>query len=453
MNQFHYQQEGEQFLCSHKRAVLADEMGLGKTVQVVRAVERIFWDKEIKVLVICPAAVKSGWVKEISKFFIRKAEVVSCSESLGFRIAQDGFTILSFDLATSKQILPKLKETTWDVIVIDEIHFLRNKNAKRTQAILGRWCRGDETSLIAKAEYVWGLTGTPIPNHPGELFPVMRSFGVWKYTYWDLINRFCITKETSYAPQIVGVKNTKEFKELLAQFMLRRKKKDHMEHRAEPIYEMMEINPEGCIHPDDLKDWLVAENGADGVFLRRHLEKYRGKEDDPGFFGGLKKLHIQKLRRLMGLAKMKALTAKLIEELDSGELKKVVIFGIHRDVVELVRCELLEHGALIIYGGTKGKNKDIRVHQFKTDPDIKVMVMNIMAGGTGIDGLQEVCNEMVFIENSWVPTDNAQCVGRLDRIGQKKQVRVRFAYLKNSLDEKVQQVIKVKTEIASQIFS
>ena len=93
-----------------------------------------------------------------------------------------------------------------------------------------------------------------------------------------------------------------------------------------------------------------------------------------------------------------------------------------------------------------------RIDKFRDIWKHRVFITQIQAGGTGIDGLQTACNNVLFVESSWTPSDNAQAAMRVHRIGQKKPVLCRFVSLADSLDEAVQAVVRRKTEMVSQLL-
>src|SRR5690606_25794245 len=139
--------EGVNFLKNRKFAMLWDEPGLGKSAQAITA-----WDQPDinNVLVICPASVVSVWVREISQW--------GHAQNTG---------IISWTTSYEKAIRDRelIKKFNPSLVVIDEAHYLKSKTAKRTKVILGE--------IVKNAERAWFLTGTPMPNNPSELWPIL----------------------------------------------------------------------------------------------------------------------------------------------------------------------------------------------------------------------------------------------------------------------------------------
>ena len=172
-------------------------MGLGKSAQAVAASCGLG-----KILILCPAIAKVNWDREFTKF----------SDTTGqFQIIKTGKTIpdanksiiCSCELAVSLWKQGKWRGLEFDLLILDEVHFLKSKDAKRTKAVMGN------KGLVRQAKKVWGLSGTPMPNHPGELWVLLFTFGVTKLTYRDFILKFCAFADGSGVNdpmmQIVGL--------------------------------------------------------------------------------------------------------------------------------------------------------------------------------------------------------------------------------------------------------
>lgn len=442
MELYPFQNDGSMFLAGRKRAICADTMGLGKTAQGIVASDRVH---ATRILVICPAGVRYNWHREFKRFSSRN-HAYSIITTGRDKLLEKGVNIISYELATTPAMKKKLLEMYFDVLILDESHFLKSRQAKRTEAIYGVHCKGD-TGIISRATHCWALTGTPTPNHPGEIFSILRAFGVWTRNYYAFENQFCVVQQGDFGPIITGMKNVDQLKELVKPIMIRRKVEDVMTDLPAVTFSDVVLSAHGIAHPDDEKDWLQAEaNSREATILKTRLQEAADENNLD-----LSDLHLPTLRRLTGLAKVRPVCELVMRELDSG-LDKIVIFGEHRDVLENVRQTLSKYGALIIYGGNSPETKQERLDKFINIWKHRVLVGHIKTLGTGIDGLQKVCNNGLFIESSWTPSDNYQAVGRLRRTGQTRPVLFRFASLADSLDEHVQKVIRRKTAMITQLL-
>ena len=193
---------GIDFLAANKRAFLFDEPGYGKTLQAIRAANKV---GASHVGVICPAGIVTQWKKKIKEESANEVEQ----------------TVVSYEKA--RDCADELREMDFDVLIIDEQHYLKNRKAGRTRAVFGPKTDGVK-GIIEKVPYVWGLTGSPAPNHPGELWSQLRAIAPGAITtkhgtildYWSFVAHFCTTRNNGYAEVIVGGKNIELLKERMA---------------------------------------------------------------------------------------------------------------------------------------------------------------------------------------------------------------------------------------------
>jgi SNF2 family DNA or RNA helicase len=127
-----------------------------------------------------------------------------------------------------------------------------------------------------------------------------------------------------------------------------------------------------------------------------------------------------------------------------------VIFAIHRDVIENMRVGLRQFGAVCLYGGTDPEKRQKNIDRFQNNPKCRVFIGNIHAAGTAIT--LTAAHHVTFIEQDWVPGNNAQAVMRCHRIGQENPVSVRFIVLDGTLDAKIGYILKRKTADLTHIF-
>ena len=212
-----YQEKGVPFLVERDFALLADEMGLGKTPQAIRAADDILAEN---ILVLCPAVVRVNWKREFEAFgtFDRNYTVVL----KGKNPIKPGVVICSYDLASRPGVYGKLKKMNFDLVILDEGHYLKNRTSQRTKAVFGAKCKGGGLA----GSKTWLLSGTPAPNNPSEIWPMLAFAGVWVKDYWSFVHSFCTGYEHDYGFKITGTKNVATLRNLLKPIMLRRKKMD-----------------------------------------------------------------------------------------------------------------------------------------------------------------------------------------------------------------------------------
>ncbi len=150
------------------------------------------------------------------------------------------------------------------------------------------------------------------------------------------------------------------------------------------------------------------------------------------------------LRRYIGIQKVEQVAELVKSELDAGLYKKIVLFAIHRDVIEGLRARLKDYGALTLYGGTRFDSANKHIDKFQQYEKFKVFIGNITACGIAIN--LTAAHNVLMVEQEWTPAANAQAIARCHRHGQTKPVTVRVVGLANSLDEKIAEILKRKTE-------
>lgn len=448
-----YQIEGADWLATTPRALLADVMGVGKSAQAVAAFDRV---DARSINILCQGAKRLDWAKDIASWSTR-SRPIRLIETGKDRPQVDGINICSYDLADILLDHVDMMDSTADALGIDEVQFLKTPGAKRTKTVLGR---GGLAHFTART---WLLSGTPFLNHPAEMWPWLYSLFHPHFAdlgrdpvanYEGFVARYCETRPCDYGQgvKIIGGRNLDELRTRMAPFTLR---------RGEEVIEMpslavedMPIPRERITDTQDIRDLLEAENGPGGRALTAALEALAaGEEVDLGALrdsGG----HIATLRKVTALAKTKAICEDIAAELTDGRMEKVVIFGVHRDSLNLAHAYLdaWGFGAELVWGGTSPKKRAQRLHRFATNYKHRVFVGQIDATGTGVDGLQHGACDAVFIDGSWTPGINAQAIKRLHRRGQRRPVRARFAALAGSIDEHVQRVNRRKAATLLQLF-
>lgn len=456
---FPYQLAGAAWLESKSQALLGDDMGLGKSCQAVRGADLVSAND---ILILCPASIRVNWEREFEKFspMDRPSAVIYSGSD---PIPAHGVVICSYDLAVAHAHTFKARK--WDLLILDEAHYLKERGAKRTKAVYGHGQRFP--GIEAQAKRVWRLSGTPAPNDASELWTHLKSAGITQDSYWDFTFRYCSGFESNYGYKITGHKNTAELQTLLSTFMLRRTKEEVMKELPPIRYQEVTVERSAVELDPTFYEQIQAKNLTVEQFfdnlkvadttLRQALDavsttanrSMTPNEDRLGILESMGPSLIT-LRRYIGMAKLPAILQIIKEELESKAIDKIVLFGIHQCVIEGTRAALAKFGAVTLYGLTPPIRRQQNIDKFMKDPKCRVFVGNISAAGVGITLTS--ASEVAFLEQSWVPSENAQAAMRVHRIGQTKPVRVRVFSLHKSVDEQVQLTLLRKARELAKIF-
>ena len=453
MKLYPYQEEGAEWLASRKYGLLADEMRLGKTPQAIVAADRI---NAQRILVPCPAVASTNWSREFAKFSSRTRSIsVFLSGSQAKTVPDADILICSYDLTQNRDIASRLRARRYDVLILDESHYLKSPDAARTKAVLGL------TGLVHLASRVWCLTGTPAPNHSAELWTTLRVFGRYSKGYDAFVSEFCETRATPYGVKIIGNKNVAQLRELLNPIMLRRTKAQVRPDLPQATYTDVVVEA-SKLSTDDLaiafQSYIGDPRGWKGFSADVAAQKAMFDEQFNAAITEADKLAVLErtmksvatLRRYVALLKVRALTDLVSQELDNG-LDKIVIFALHKATIDGLHDGLAKYGAVKLYGGTNPARRDRNLDRFNNDPKCRVFIVQIHACGVAIS-LAKGASDVLFAEYDWVPMNNAQAAARVDGPEQTNPIFVRFAVLAGSIDEHVARTVARKTKDLAQIF-
>lgn len=421
-------------LAGGRQNLIGDEPGLGKTPQA------IVYANEIgarKVLVICPAAIRSQWARKIEQWSTMRRPFLVYpvfAASRGVHPHAE-WVILSFALARNPDIVAALSRMRFDLLIVDESHNLKDIGSQQTRAVFGQadgmyhpQKAAPVPAISRSAEHILCLSGTPIVNRPLEAYTTARSLA------WDSIDYMSLERfRERYNPQretILGRgKRVREERigrvtelgnRLRGTFMARHAKREVLTQLKYPRYEVIQYE-----ETRELKRLIEAES-----MLDIDIDKLQS-ERDYSFLG-----HIASLRREMGVAAAPQ-AVDYVKGLLDGGLDKIVVFAWHIEVLDILQQGLSRYNVVRIDGSTPPARRQDHVDAFVKRKDVRVFLGNIQSIGTGVDGLQNVCSHCVIVEPSWRPGENQQAVDRLDRGGQTNTVQADFLVPPGSVIEKV----------------
>jgi SNF2 family DNA or RNA helicase len=457
-----FQIPGRDFLVKARSVLLGDQMGVGKsfqTLSAVRAVDMI--GEAYPALVVCPNSLKRNWEREIKRWlpeanpFViqgsaakRRVQIDEAAEAdnaviivnieamkLHSRLSSYGSTRLKrcMECETKTQPgTPDLKESACEVhekelnripfrvCVLDEAHRVKDPNALQTRAI---W----NVFHGPTVEYRWALTGTPVANHPGDLWSIMHAIAPETYPAKSaFIDRYARIEYNHFGGMsIVGLKpDTKEeFFKILDPHFRRMIKADVLKQLPDKVFMRrdVEMSPKQAKAYKDIAEQLVTvlEDGtvlvANGnlagatrllQFASAYCEVDQGETpEDPATW-------LVSLTDTPKSSKIDELMS-IIED-DPG--KPMVIAAEHRQLIDLAAARMTDAGIPFarVTGGVSGDERDAAVQAFQ-DGKIDYILLTYKAGGVGLNLTR--ADTMVRLQRSWSAIDNNQGVDRIHRIG------------------------------------
>ncbi|XP_020087116.1 SWI/SNF-related matrix-associated actin-dependent regulator of chromatin subfamily A-like protein 1 isoform X2 [Ananas comosus] len=442
-----FQREGVRFVLQHGgRVLVADEMGLGKTLQAI-AVAACFPDAW-PVLVITPSSLRLHWASMVQEWLnLPSTDILVVlsqsggSNKAGFKVVYsnskpkihlDGvFNIISYD------VIPKIQDillnSEFKIVVADESHFLKNPQAKRTNASL---------PVLQKARYVILLSGTPALSRPIELFKQLEALypDVYKNVH-EYGNRYC---RGGVFGCYQGASNHEELHNLMrATVMIRRLKKDVISQL--PVKRRQQVFLD--LNEKDMKQIRALFRELEAV--KSSIQSCDSKEKISSLKIVEKNL-INKIYTDSAEAKIPAVLDYLATVIEAG--CKFLIFAHHQPMIDAIHQFLLKKkvDCIRIDGSTPTTSRQTLVTDFQEKDAIKAAVLSIKAGGVGLT--LTAASTVIFAELSWTPGDIIQAEDRVHRIGQESAVNIYYLLANDTIDDIIWDAVLSKLENLGQVL-
>jgi SNF2 family DNA or RNA helicase len=428
-----YQMDGIAFAVGAGRAVLADDMGLGKTIQGIGVAELLARLADIKrVLIVCPASLKSQWRSEIQRFSGRGCQVVlGTAEERVEQYESDTF----FTICNYEQILrdhPTVERIDWDLIVLDEGQRIKNWESKTSRLI-----------KTLRSQFALVLSGTPLENRLEELYTVVsfiddRRLG----PAYRFFNRHRVVDEKG---KVEGYKNLDRLRETLRPILLRRTRASVMQELPERTNEVVRIRP--TQEQQIMSNEYAARAGQiarkkyltemDLLRLQKYLLMARMASDSTFLVDKEAPGYSSKLERL----------AELLEQLAEESDRKIVLFSEWTTMLGLIE-PLLKRTKLDFVrldGKVPQKKRQQLVHRFQNDPACRVIIMS-NAGSTGLN--LQAANTVINVDLPWNPAVLEQRIARAHRMGQQRSVQVYLLVTEDTFEERLLGTLSAKHDLA-----
>ena len=404
------------------RALIADEMGLGKTIQALTWLAA--HPEKRPALIICPASVKLNWAKECRIWCESDVQVLSGRKP---HPTSAGIVIINYDILPAW--LGSLAETKWAVMVVDEIHFIKNSKAQRTKAA---------KKLGKGIPHIIGLSGTPIVNRPIEIYNAAKLIEPGCLPgFFSFIKRYCGAYHDGFGWKYDGASNTDELhKRLTDTVMIRRRKEDVLEDLPAKIRSVIPLD----------------------IINRREYD--RAEKD---FLGWLRDIDVEKATRaeaalaLVKIEALKQLTIKgkigqCVEWIrDFVETNgKLVVFSTHKDTIDRL-MEEFKTVAVRYDGSTGSAAREKAIDEFQGNPDVRLFIGNMKAAGVGIT--LTAASATCFVELGWTPGEHEQAEDRVHRIGQEADsVHAYYLIADRTIEEEISELLDQKRQVLDQVL-
>lgn len=456
-----FQLAGIAYAASRTGTLIADEPGLGKTIQTAGIINA---DPSIKsVLVIAPKSLTLNWVRELKKWMTRPLYV----SRMGGAPAEGVVVVLSYEEAKRWE---KALVGEWDLVVVDEAHWIKNQKAQRTKTV---------HAIARGARRRVALTGTPIVNRPIELFSILQLVDpqTWdpagrkrnKDTkemedapagsgcgFFKFAKRYAGAHQGRYGWDFSGASNMDELQEKLrSTCMVRRLKKDVLLELPSKQRQIVELAGNGASSAIAREKEAWSRHEAELEEARALVELAKAESDD-AYESAVKRLdqetrfafeEISRIRHETAVAKIPHVVEHAQLALEDGD-GKLVIMAHHHDVIDGIAAGLAEFNPVKLTGRDELAARQAAVDRFQTDPGCRVFIGGIMAAGVGIT--LTAASHVLFAELDWVPGNVTQAEDRCHRIGQTQSVLVQHLVFDESLDARMVKILVDKQKIADE---
>ncbi|MFM8857803.1 MAG: DEAD/DEAH box helicase [Actinomycetota bacterium] len=388
-----YQAFGAQYAVSRKRVIIGDEMGLGKTVQALAVAAHLASASNARhFLVVCPASVVVNWSNEVAKHtHLRPYEVVGTirEEQLQEWAAAGGVAIMTYGMATKMQL-----PTRPDLYIIDEAHYVKNPDARRSRAVRALLNRDDRAVF---------LTGTPMENRLEE-FRNLVSY---------------LQPDVAAKLNVGGVKpGPTAFRRSVAPAYLRRNQVDVLNELPELI---------------EVEDWVYM-SAPDSRRYRRAVESGNFMAMRQSTFLSEGESRSAKLERLV----------EIVEEANDNNLKVDVFSYFIKDIAE-VDNTLSARVFVPLTGSVSSAGRQKLIDDFTAYSGPATLLSQIEAGGVGLN--IQAASVVIITEPQWKPSTEQQAIARAHRMGQVRTVQVHRLLAKESIDEAMRQLVLGKADL------
>ena len=445
---FPHQVEGVQFGLNHDKWLLLDAPGLGKTLQIIRLAEQLKERENIQhCLIICGLnSLKQNWRKEIQKFSNLSCRIIGkrinsrgrevdisvadCVEQLKQPI-DEFFLIINVEKLRDDKLISTLiknKPNKIDLIVVDELHVAKSSTSQQGQNL-----------LKTKSKYQVGATGTLLLNDPIDAYVPLKWIGAERSTVSDFKKYYY--RYEGFGGQVTGYKNLAQLKDQIEKVSLRRKKDLLDLPPKNVIDEFVEMDEKQSKFYNNVKAGIKDE--VDKVVLRTSnllamIARLRQATECPQVLT-TEDIPSAKIDRCVDLA----------EQILSDPQEKLVVFSMFKEPLNPLMDRLKKYNPFLCTGDVDDSVIANNITTFQEDDEHRVMLCTVSKMGTGVT--LNRAGYSIFLSTPWTDGVQTQAEDRIHRIGTKKPVFVFRLWTKDTIDERVLELINTKKALSDYV--
>jgi len=444
-----YQARGVSWLAFLERwglgACLADDMGLGKTPQLIAFLLHLKEQNMLDspTLVVCPTSVLGNWEREVKKFgpllrtLVHHGDKRAKGKTFARIVKDKDLIITSYPLVFRDAAT--FQGVSWQGIVLDEAQNIKNPGAKQSQAV-----------RQLDAGFRIALTGTPVENRLGELWSILDFLNPGY-----LGNQQFFQRRFAMPIEKFGDRDSLQtLRSLVQPFILRRLKTD--KDIIQDLPEKQEMNvfcglsaEQATLYQKLVDESLVEIESADGIKRRGMiltlLLRLKQVCNHPAQY--LKEKEIGNNKRSGKLLRLQEMLEEAIAEGD-----RALVFTQFAEWGKLLQPYLAQQlggETLFLYGSTKKQQREEMIDRFQNDPEgPRILILSLKAGGTGLNLTR--ANHVFHVDRWWNPAVENQATDRAFRIGQTRNVQVHKFVCNGTLEERINDIIESKKQLAEQ---
>lgn len=448
---FDYQQDGIQFGLNHNDFLLLDAPGLGKTLQLTYLAQELKEREGLEhCLIICGInTLKTNWKAEIEKHsnlscrilgqrINRKGKLVV--EGVQERLQQlknpieEFFVITNIETLRDDKVVAailKNKHNKFDMIVVDEVHKCKNPNSQQGKHLL----------KLNKARHKIGATGTLLLNNPLDSYVPLKWIGAERSTYSNFRYYYC-NYGGPFGNMLLGFKNVHVLQDQIKRYSLRRTKDILNLPPKTIIPEYVDMSDSQTIFYNNVREGIAQEVNQMKVKLSTAnmlalVARLRQATACPSILTS-DNIESSKIERAVDLAE---------QIVDSGD--KVVIFSTFKETVYELQRQLRHLGLVVATGDQSDDEIEYAKNALQTDPNTKVFVGTWQKCGTGIT--LTAASYLIFLDTPWTSAEFTQASDRIYRIGTNDSVFIYNLIARDTIDERVWELVNDKEAIADYI--